>query len=159
MRVDNAPALTYPVGPTPQLASTLAGLWLAGVAAVAWTLFSESALIRQPPVAVFLLAAVAASGLACLAFWRGQRSRTLLWDGEYWSLAPGGDDSYSETARLHVRMDLQRAMLLSFEQPARRRVWLWAEAARDPVRWHLLRCALYSASLPAAPELAADESV
>jgi hypothetical protein len=56
-------------------------------------------------------------------------------------------------------MDLQRAVLLSFEQPVRRRIWLWAEAGRDPVRWHLLRCALYSASLPAAPELAADESV
>jgi hypothetical protein len=153
--------VTYPVGRTLRLAWALAGLWLAGVTAVVWALFSGSALMHRPSGAVFLAASIVVAGLACLTFWRSQRARMLLWDGERWSLEPGNDDGYSEMARLQVRMDLQQAMLLSFEDPyaGRRRIWLWAEAAHHPVRWHLLRCALYSSTVPAAPELSAGERV
>ena len=51
----------------------------------------------------------------------------------------------------------QRWMLLWFHPGAagERGRWLWAEAASEPARWHLLRCALYlpltSASVGAPP--------
>ena len=153
----DAPPVTYPVGRSPRLAWALGGLWLAGVAAASGALVSVLARPGQGhAAAAALLASVAVSGLACLAFWRSQRARTLLWDGERWRLEPG--DDCGEPARLHARMDLQRALLLSLEQPpARRRTWLWAERARDPLRWHLLRCALYSSAPSAAGEFAARE--
>ncbi|WOP16618.1 hypothetical protein [Ottowia sp. SB7-C50] len=79
-------------------------------------------------------------------FWRRQIGRELRWDGECWwlgvpgqPLEQGGDD-----ARLQVRLDAQRWMLLWFTAPGEPRgTWLWAQASADPARWHLLRCALY----------------
>jgi len=153
----DAPPVTYPVGRTPRLAWALGGLWLAGAAAVSGALVSVLALPGPSLAAGGLLAAVVVSGLGCLVFWRGQRARTLLWDGERWRLKPDDHDG-GEQARLHARMDLQRALLLSLEQPAaRRRTWLWAERARDPARWHLLRCALYASAPSATAEGAAPE--
>ena len=144
MSHDNAPAVAYPVGRTPALAWWLAGLWLAGVAAVGWALFSAPALAHRWLAALLAVASILVCAGACLAFWRGQRARTLLWDGERWSLEPDSGGGQGEEARLHARMDLQRVMLLSLSPPhGRRQTWLWAVAAHDPARWHLLRCALY----------------
>ena len=158
MRDRNAPPVTYPVGRTPRLAWALAGLWLAGAAAVFWTFFWILALVHQGYTAIFLGVSVVMSGGLCLAFWRGQRARLLVWDGERWSLEPGSGGEYGDAARPRVRMDLQHTLLLAFEMPSSRRpIWLWAEAAHDPMRWHLLRCALYSAILSTADESAADE--
>ncbi|MDR1968186.1 MAG: hypothetical protein LBQ32_05770 [Burkholderiaceae bacterium] len=157
MFVDDAPSVIHPVGRTPRLAWSLAGLWLAGVAAVFGALFSAPALIQHVFFAVLLAASVLLSGGACLAFWRSQRARQLLWDGERWSLAPDGGSGSGEAARPRVRIDLQRALLLSLESPLLRRpIWLWAEAGHDLARWHLLRCALYS-SQPCAAEWAVNE--
>ena len=151
---DDAPPVTYPVGRTPRLAWLLAGLWLVGAAAVFWALFSAPALMQQASEAILLIASVVFSGMACGMFWRSQPPRSLVWDGARWGLGP----EPGEGARLHVRMDLQRVMLLCLQAPpARRPVWLWAEAAHDAARWHLLRCALYSSALSAAAEPAADE--
>jgi hypothetical protein len=144
-----APPVTYPVGRTPRLAGLLAVLWLAGLAAVGWAFFSAPASAHRELMAIGLAASVALSGLACLAFWRGQPARALTWDGERWSLGDG-------ELQARVSMDAQRLMLLHLQSPSGRPIWLWAEAGRDPARWHLLRCALYSAA-PSA-EAPADEA-
>ncbi|MCL1960278.1 MAG: hypothetical protein FWG56_00520 [Desulfovibrionaceae bacterium] len=158
MHANDAPAVSYPVGRTPRLAWALAGLWLAGAAAVAVAFFSVPALPYRGYMAVLFGACIAASALACLAFWNSQRARALIWDGGRWSLEPDSGGGYDEQARLYARMDLQHTMLLSLEAPhVRRRVWLWAESAHDPARWHLLRCALYSSSLSAVAEAPAGE--
>ena len=151
---DDAPPVTYPVGRTSRLAWLLASLWLVGASTVFYALISAPALAQQAPVAIFLIVSLVFSGAACWLFWRSQTPRSLLWDGEHW----GMDSEPNEAARLHVRLDLQHVMLLCLEAPpARRPVWLWAEAAHDAARWHLLRCALYSSALSVAAEPATDE--
>jgi hypothetical protein len=161
MRLDDAPPVTYPVGRTPRLAWLLAGLWLAGAAAVLGAWMSAPSLRGWE--AVGLIASVAVGAVACLAFWRSQRARKLMWDGERWSLQPASE-TVDELARPQVRMDFQRAMLLNLapsgsRRPVWRPIWLWAEAALDPAGWHLLRCALYSSVLSVAAEPLADEAV
>jgi hypothetical protein len=103
-------------------------------------------------LALAVAAAVLACAGACVAFWRGQRPRTLLWDGERWSLSPPvGDAPWDDSAWPRVGLDWQRVMLIGLSPPGgRRAVWLWAVAARDPPRWHLLRCALYFSIGPGA---------
>jgi hypothetical protein len=158
MHSDDAPSVTYPVGRTRRLAWLLAGLWLTGAAAVLGAFFSTPTLLQHGFLAMLLAASVLLSGGACLAFWRGQRARQLVWDGERWSLELDGGNGYVNEVRPQVRIDLQRALLLSLEQPqTRRSVWLWAEAGHDRARWHLLRCALYSSKLSIMAEFAADE--
>jgi hypothetical protein len=144
-----APPVTWPVGRTPRLAWLLAGLWLAGAGAVLGAFFPASVYHGA-----LLAVSVALSGIACLMFWRGQAPRTLGWDGERWSLQPG---DASDEMQARVRMDLQRLMLLRLEAPQGRAIWLWAEAGRDPARWHLLRCALYSPA-PSVADVQMDES-
>ena len=80
--------------------------------------------------------------------------RRLRWDGERWWVIDSRGEQ--EGAQVQVRLDAQRWMLLWFHDPAAARAtWLWAQASHDPVRWHLLRCALYlpltSASVGAPP--------
>ena len=100
------------------------------------------------------------SGLGLRAFWRSQQPRQLVWDGARWALdGPASGQDGGGPARVQVGFDGQRVLLLRWDAPTRRRgAWLWAQASSDPVRWHLLRCALYSsghsiaraASLPGA---------
>ena len=150
----DAPPVTYPVGRTPRLAGLLIGLWLVGASAVFYALISAPALVQKAPAAILLVASIIFSGAACWMFWCSQPPRSLVWDGEHWGL----DSEPDEAARSHVRLDLQHVMLLCLEAPpARRPVWLWAEAAHDAARWHLLRCALYSSALSVAAEPATDE--
>ena len=82
--------------------------------------------------------------------------RRLRWDGERWWVIDSRGEQ--EGAQVEVRLDAQRWMLLWFHDPAAARAtWLWAQASHDPVRWHLLRCALYSAA-PLAAGSPADAS-
>jgi hypothetical protein len=132
-------------------------LWLAGMAAAAGVLSLTSMSRFQWYSATLLVTSVAACAAACLVFWRSQCLRTLVWDGERWSLKPSEPGVVGE-ARAQVWMDIQCAMLIGLKQVhARRCIWLWAEAAHDPVRWHLLRCALYSSALSAADDPPVDE--
>jgi hypothetical protein len=155
MRHDDAPPVIYPVGRAPWLSWLLITLWLAGVAAASGVWASEHDF--QWHQAVLLAASVVISAAACLTFWSSQRECTLIWDGERWSLEQAGLDVANEVRPL-VRMDIQRALLLCLEQPmARRPIWLWAEAAHDSARWHLLRCALYSSASSTVIEPPVDE--
>lgn len=150
-----APAVTYPAGRSARLAGALAALWLTGAAAVFWAIFSGPALVDQALAAIVLLVFVALSGWGCLAFWRAQTARLLTWDGERWLVQPAVGAQLADGARPLIKLDLQRFMLLGLPRAdSRRLLWLWAEAAHDPARWHLLRCALYSFASPAASDAA-----
>lgn len=145
---DDAPAVSYPVGRSRLLAGLLGTAWLTGLGAVVFAAFSGSKHTNQALTAIVLIASVSLAGIAAIAFWRQQGRRRLVWDGERWLILDGVGPSRGDEARVHVRLDLQRVMLLCHEDPAhRRRIWLWAEASHDPARWHLLRCALYSSVL------------
>lgn len=153
---DDAPVVSHPVGRTPRLAAALVGLWLLGAASACWIMVVARPSVDSAFMAAVLMASLVLSGVACVAFWRGQSPRSLLWDGERWHLRPE-DEPMDDTTGVQVRLDLQRAMLLRLASvSARRPTWLWAEAAHDPARWHLLRCALYSSARSVSAETAPD---
>jgi toxin CptA len=142
----DAPAVTYPVGPTPLLGALLALLWLAGAGGVVLMLFLAPAGAPSAPSAIILIVSLILSGLGLGAFWRSQHPGQLAWDGACWTLdGPASGQDGGGPARVQVGFDGQRVLLLRWNAPTRRRgAWLWAQASSDPVRWHLLRCALYS---------------
>jgi hypothetical protein len=150
----DAPAVRYPVGRSARLAGLLGGAWLAGVVAVFWVLFWPPAHGQKAQVAILLIALLGLTAGALLMFWRSQRPRLLVWDGERWGLAGASDDPADGEFKPQVRMDAQHVMLLRLQPlgAGRRALWLWAEAAGQPAHWHLLRCALYSSAPPRADE-------
>jgi hypothetical protein len=153
MAVD-APAVRYPVGRSARLAGVLGGVWAAGAAAASWVCFLAPARTSQAQIAILLIACLGVTAVGCLVFWRSQRPGLLVWDGERWGLATVSGERAAGEYMPQVRMDVQLAMLLRLQpRPAgRRAVWLWVEAAHEPARWHLLRCALYSSAPPRADE-------
>ena len=142
----DAPAVTYPVGRTPLLGALLALLWLAGAGGVVFVLFLAPTGTPSAPSAIISIVSLIFSGLGLRAFWRSQQPRQLVWDGARWALdGPASGQDGGGPARVQVGFDGQRVLLLRWDAPTRRRgAWLWAQASSDPVRWHLLRCALYS---------------
>lgn len=157
MRADAAPPVRYPVGRTPRLATLLAALWLLGVGAAVLVLFDHPALVYKAPAAIVLVVFLVLAGGGLWQFWRHQRPRTLIWDGAIWMLEPSDGSDRGDAAHPQVRLDLQFIMLLRLYVPGHRPVWLWCEAAHDPARWHLLRCAIYSSAPSAGAEPALDE--
>ena len=144
---DEAPAVRHGTGRTPGLAVTLVSVWLMGAALAAAT----GGGMFGPPVDGWrgwvLLGAVLGVALALLDFWRRQRPRVLVWDGGNWGLIEHQADAPQDEARIQVRLDAQRALLLRFSaSPGGRAHWLWAQAGDDRHAWHLLRCALYSSA-------------
>ena len=150
--MQHAPAVSYPSGRSGSLKRALWGLGLLGALPSVYLLFEALVLQGSARAAIVSVAICVVLWLvACLAlaqFWRRQRARTLRWDGADWWLgapgqgAAGGDEA---RGRATIRVDGQRCLLLRWT-PAQggEAAWLWADAAIDPVRWHLLRCALYS---------------
>ncbi|HOB65730.1 hypothetical protein [Ottowia sp.] len=145
-RLPDALVVTYPVGRTGALAAGLLGLGGAGWLAAIGMLVMPSAQSAKAWTAIVLIVFCGIASAALALFWRRQARRTLRWDGQFWwlGLPPGAREQGGEGARVQVRLDAQRWMLLWFGATgARRGHWLWAEARIDPARWHLLRCALY----------------
>ena len=148
----HAPTVTYPTDRSTTLARALGLLALLGAVPWVWMLFEALALQESAQTAIISVAICVFLWLAaCLAlaqFWRRQRARTLRWDGaDWWLGAPGQGAAGGDEARgcATVRVDGQRCLLLRWTPaPGGEAAWLWADAAIDPVRWHLLRCALYS---------------
>jgi hypothetical protein len=143
---NDAPPVSHAVGRSKVLGALLATVWLSGALAVSM-LFRLPGQAQPAWVATALMLLLVASGAALLRLWLAQKPWQLLWDGVRWSLRQRGDETVaSNEARVEVRLDLQRALLLRYSEPASRRrpVWLWVQAAGDARRWHLLRCALYS---------------
>ena len=150
--MQHAPAVSYPSGRSGSLKRALWALGLLGALPSVYLLFEALVLQGSARAAIVSVAICVFLWLvACLAlaqFWRRQRARTLRWDGADWWLgapgqgAAGGDEA---RGRATVRVDGQRCLLLRWTPASGgEAAWLWADATIDPVRWHLLRCALYS---------------
>ena len=148
----HAPAVVYPVSRSTSLSRVLLALWGLGVIPLFWVLFQALAPDSRAPIAIFS-AAFCAGVLMVVAiflwrFWLGQEPRQLRWDGADWFLLePDGGEVIQAMLPGHVsvRLDLQRCLLVLWRgQSGRPTQWLWVDAKSDPLRWHLLRCALYS---------------
>ncbi|MDQ6882547.1 MAG: hypothetical protein M3150_10675 [Pseudomonadota bacterium] len=139
--MDQAPAVSYPVG-RPLVAGLLAGgLWLAGaVVTLVWTFEADAPGWRQGAA----MLAVGACGAYALLSWIHLATGELHWDGVGWT-APGA----LPPGLLEVALDLQRLVLVRWIGPGRSR-WLWLEQKRCPQRWRDLRRAVYSRARPTA---------
>lgn len=148
--------MAYPIGRSYRLGVSLAGLWLLGALTVSAWWFDQAASRATLTWRLFvLLFTLILAGMALFSFWRTQVRRRLVFDGGQWYLT-GADARHKPTEPAHVAIlwDAQRCMLLrwpSVDRECLQARWLWADASSDPLRWHLLRCALYSpANRPAA---------
>ena len=142
----DAPVVTYPVGRSAALGAGLVVVGALGWMAAFSMLFWPFAQAGSAWKASILIASCVAASAALAWFWWRQVDCVLRWDGAGWWLgAPGSPrEQGGDDARVQVRLDAQRWMLLWFKAPeAPRGTWLWAQASSDPARWHLLRCALY----------------
>lgn len=148
----DAPVVTFPVGRTATLAMGLAVLVWVGWGLAFFVSFGHPVAVGKARPAIVLLVPCLIAAGACWRFWRLQVPRQLCWDGERWHLITAGAEEGGDGARVQVRLDAQRWMLLWFRAAgARRGTWLWAQASTAPQRWHLLRCALYLPQTSAAP--------
>jgi hypothetical protein len=150
--------VTYPVVPGPVLAAGMMGLAFSGPLILIATFVVAGVPSVFLAAAVLVGCAVVAAG--CWRFWkRQQRPRVLRWDGERWWLTAAGQDVAMD--RVQVRLDWQRWMLLWCRPAGSRRggEWLWIQAATDPQRWQLLRCALYSPVTLAGAQIAPEANV
>lgn len=145
----SAASVAYPVARSRRVGLWFATIWSVGASPVLWWMLAV-------PTPLFLRLGVVAwtvgSGAWLASGWLRTGSRTLLWDGQAWSVERAGSAGASEVseARVSVSVDLQSLMLLRL-QPAQGRVhWVFADRAAAPLRWHGLRCAV-TASGFAAP--------
>lgn len=143
------PAVAYPVGQSPQLAVVLIVLWLIGGAVVFCAfagLGGGRSLIGWR--LALLLASLLLSGFSLWSFWRAQIRRRLIFDGDQWLLEGDVATGFpGEAVQVAIVFDGQQRMLLRWPAVPRESKhvkWLWVEAHSEPLRWHLLRCALYS---------------
>lgn len=135
-----APSVRYPVGRTRELAWLLAGLGLAGAASALVYLIQIPAAgwrVALPVVAVLLAA------YGGWSFWRRLPEGALRWSGSHWFWRPAGALDDAEVA-VHVRLDLQSALLLKLEADGCPPLWLWAGRRLAPTMWDDLRRAVYS---------------
>jgi toxin CptA len=136
--MNNAPAVSYPVGRSrfqvgllalAVLGGALAGLlWLLAPGVVGW---------RQWLMAVSVLCA----GVSAFEVWRRTANGVLRWDGHGWCCTPAVEPMCGD---LTVHVDLQSQLVLSLRTDRGRRVWLWPERRSDAVHWNALRQAVFS---------------
>lgn len=142
----------------------LAAVFISGAAFLLLTWWAGSHW-SDDDVAVHALRVLAASVVVLLGgfAWRATRpvQGTLRWDGHDWWLEPLG--ASARAGMLHLRLDLQRALLLEFvplTKPAssRESIWLWLSQDMPDMPWHVLRCAVYSPrpESPPASDVAPD---
>lgn len=143
----NAPSVSYPVGRSRFLAGLLLALWLAGALVMACLAQSLGGWRLG-----CLAGSVVLAGACAWRFWCGLPDARLSWDGQSWHLheesAKGGAGRPErQPGQLTVLLDLQRCLLIRFDEPggavARN---LCAQAGADPGRWHGLRCAVFARS-------------
>ena len=144
----NAPLVMYPVGHFLWIFWLCGGLGLGGAILTGW-LFSVGQIASWLAlISVLILLAV---GAACLRLaLRKKTTYWLHWNGQVWRCL---DDEQNETAQtvssVIVILDVQQALLLrltgsSVDVPGSQE-WVWLYKGFAPVKWHDLRCAVYSA--------------
>ena len=123
------------------LASSLAGLWFAGLCAVlSWWQVTQQFNGRMGLAAFFVLLA----GLAVRSRWNHSRGGHLAWDGAVWHWESPGYQTGTAEHKLAVIADFQHMLLLRLENQAGANLWLWLEKKAMPERWMDLRRAVYS---------------
>jgi len=139
----NAPSVTYPVGRFFWSTAIPLGAWSLGVICSAlWTLESAAQGWR---LAVIWTAA-GATGLGMLHMWLRAAVGSLSWSGTQWCWMsrPGT----AHPGAVHVVLDLQHCLLLSWSGPGAG--WIWVERSAAPMHWDALRRAVYSRANPDA---------
>jgi hypothetical protein len=135
----NAPPVSYSAESSVVYATVLAALWGLGLAALCWWYWTAGAWsLRHSVTGITLLLA---SGLAARSVMRLGKGE-LRWTGSAWTWTATATSSTD--GALAVHLDWQRGMLLSFTSFQGRRVWLCMAQSAQPLRWHALRCAVYS---------------
>ena len=145
----NAPSVHYPVGRSVFWGLVLCAIWTSGALLMgAWCYTNGSVSWRQLR-GIFVLAAV--GGLAGAGWWRTPVG-TLGWDGQQWLwTSRAGAPAWYEPGGVAVALDLQQHLLLVLRTGRGPALWLTAEQAAWPARWHDLRRAVYSRASTAAP--------
>ena len=145
-----SPVLSHPAGRGPLLAALLLALALVVTAATlagALAIGERGGLLAVP----WLAWALALGGL--WRFWQRQVPRELAFDGQGWRVSEAGQPDRAAT-RAQVALDGQSGLLLRLDGVGAAPLWLWLQrgpAPADAAHWHLLRCAIYSRALAAAP--------
>jgi len=147
--MDNAPAVSYPVGRSRFQGWLLLAVLLAGASSlVVWTMQSDQSSGRH-------LAAVglwlATASVAVRAWFRSPVG-LLTWDGKTWNWII---NDQTRQVTLSTILDSQSALLLHLRTPGAPPLWLWPERHTAPTRWLALRRAVF-ASQTAASTPAAD---
>jgi len=142
-----APAVTYPVG------RSVLHAWLLGLSGLTgalagwfWRIDASPEPWGQGMYAVILVLA----SLAAFRNWWCSPSGNLHWDGQGWTL------KVSERRLcgvVTVHLDLQAWLVLCLRSEEGGRKWLWLERRADPINWHALRGAVFSARVASATGL------
>jgi hypothetical protein len=147
----SAPSVIYPVGRSRYARRLLVLVWALGVAGV--TLASVQAEGFDWRRAMLALSAVVAGAAAWTGLLQSTAPGRLAFDGRHWSISGGAPLS---AARASVALDLQSLLLVSLDEPARRRRWVWVDRQALPERWLDLRRALRARVLLADPDIGAS---
>ena len=116
-------------------------VWLAGAVVISlWIAAAQEIGWRQ---ALGALSLVFASMLVW-KFWKNSPVGHLSWDGQAWFWESKGYALGSAEHTVVVAFDFQALMLLRLDNPARARMWLWAERKTFAGRWMDFRRAVYS---------------
>jgi hypothetical protein len=133
----NAPAVSYPVGPSRFQVQILSALVFLGfLAAVAWIALAQTPDWRQ----WLMLSGTALTGFGALWQWRHAPTGQISWSGSGWTWAEFND---TLEVQLVVIVDLQRAMLLMLRGGrGTQGLWMWVERDASPARWLAFRRAV-----------------
>ncbi|MBC7405094.1 MAG: hypothetical protein H7252_05365 [Cytophaga sp.] len=137
----NAPPVVYPLGRSRFQGWVLFVLWFAGL-----LLLLDSLRVQAPSGwrAFAILMSVVVAGVAARMGWKNSPIGLLAWDGQLWRWEGPGYQSGVVEQKLLVVFDFQNLLMLQLENPAKARLWLWAERKAAPERWLDLRRAVYS---------------
>jgi hypothetical protein len=134
-----APAVTYPVGRSAHHVWLLGlSIFTGALAGWFWRIQASPELWGQWLYAIVLLFA----SIAAFRIWWRSPTGNLQWDGQGWKLSVL-DRGLCGHVTSHL--DLQGSLLLCLHSEDGGRRWLWLERRRDPINWHALRGAVFSA--------------
>ena len=122
-------------------AAVCLGFWFLGCLAVCLWIYAAQnrGLVLLAGVVVLVL-----TGWAAFSGWKSSPLGTLAWDGQCWRWQSNGYQAGVAEYEVVVAADFQHIVLLRLQNPARARLWLWAERSTLPERWLDLRRAVYS---------------
>ena len=142
-----APAVTYPVG------RSVLHAWLLGLSCLTGVLagwFWRVQASPQPWIQWLYAVVLLLASLAAFRGWWRSPGGSLRWDGKGWQLSVL-DSRLGGVVSIHL--DLQAWLVLCLRSEEGGRKWLWLERRADPINWHALRGAVFSARVGSAAGL------